>query len=215
MVGCVRVCVCVCVCVRVCCRRWLCVNQLPKLEGLIHLSHASLGNAGSLIKDWIFHGGFSISQATCSLSFSLSCPLSSQLSHFVCLFFFIHSLPICYLHLLLLFHPFSPHHIITPLTLPSSHVSPCFCLVVSFFPHTDTFSVFALTHCSFYSLFVFMLSCQQTGIAEILLQLLQSRLTPFVTDSTSYSETHAGTWRPPRCLKGVNASISARHTSGL
>ena len=41
----VRVCVCVF------CRRWLCVDQLPKLGGLIHLSHASLGNAGSLIKD--------------------------------------------------------------------------------------------------------------------------------------------------------------------
>lgn len=51
-------------------------DDLPKLQGLIHLSHASLGNARSLIKDWIFHHKFVILLATCSLSLSLS-PLSS------------------------------------------------------------------------------------------------------------------------------------------
>ena len=60
----------------ICCRWSLCVDQLHKLKGLIHLSHASLGNAGSLIKDWIFHGGFGTPPATCSSSLSLLLPLT-------------------------------------------------------------------------------------------------------------------------------------------
>lgn len=54
---------------------------LPKLQGLIHLSHASLGNAGSLIKDWIFHDKFAILLATCSLALSLTLFLSPLFHH--------------------------------------------------------------------------------------------------------------------------------------
>lgn len=53
-------------------------DELSKPQGLIHLSHASLGNARSLIKDWIFHDKFAILLATCSHSLFLS--LSPRLS---------------------------------------------------------------------------------------------------------------------------------------
>ena len=132
-----------------CCRRQLWVAQLPKLEGLIHLSHASLGNAGSLIKDWIFHGGFGILPATCSLFLfhSLHLPLSSVLPHFLSLF------PLVFLFPRSDF--ISSHYSISPLSIIlccfSPSVSLCQCLTVSHFHASPPSSslLFTLRACTY------------------------------------------------------------------
>lgn len=151
---------------------WVCVagdslcGRLPQPEELIHFSHASLGNAGSLIKDWVFHGGFGILPATCSLSLSLfpSPIIILALSFSLSLSFFPFTR-----HLLPRSVSISFYYSISILTRSyyPSFIPFFFCLAVSLtYTHTHFLPFLLLTHCLFHCLCAHMLSCQLTGGTE-------------------------------------------------